>query len=288
MTYKEVLSWMYAQLPMYQQKGASAHSGKLESIIENNNDFKIIINYDLANLETDNVGDLSDNPSISNNNNNFLESVKNIFNHCKSIFPHRFFDILYQNEDIFNNETNTEFLPDITFSALYFDTTSSATKETLWKYLQLILFTIVTTIDNKESFGNNEKLFEAINGDEFKNKLQETVKEMEHLFNFKNNDDTEKPEKTDISNANSFNFNKLFEGMNIDSSNINFNNLPDSNTIHDHINNLINGKLGSLAKELAEETTKDLDLDVENITDVNDLFKQLFKNPNKLKNLGTF
>ena len=34
MTYKEVLSWMYAQLPMYQQKGASAHSGKLESIID--------------------------------------------------------------------------------------------------------------------------------------------------------------------------------------------------------------------------------------------------------------
>ena len=260
-------------------------SDKLDTIIENNNDFKIIINYDLANLETDNVGDLSDNPSISNNNKNFLESVKNIFNHCKSIFPHRFFDILYQNEDIFNNETNTEFLPNITFSTLYFDTTSSATKETLWKYLQLILFTIVTTIDNKESFGNNEKLFEAINGDEFKNKLQETVKEMENLFNFKNNDDTEKPEKTDISNANSFNFNKLFEGMNIDSSNINFNNLPDSNTIHDHINNLINGKLGSLAKELAEETTKDLDLDVENITDVNDLFKQLFKNPNKLMSL---
>ena len=40
----------------------------------------------------------------------------------------------------------------------------------------------------------------------------------------------------------------------------------------DHINNLINGKIGALAKELAEETTKDLNLDAENITDVNDIF----------------
>tara|TARA_R110002033_G_scaffold166331_2_gene204934 strand:- start:21153 stop:22364 length:1212 start_codon:yes stop_codon:yes gene_type:complete len=33
MTYKEVLSWMFAQLPMYQQKGTTAHSGKLDAII---------------------------------------------------------------------------------------------------------------------------------------------------------------------------------------------------------------------------------------------------------------
>ncbi len=33
MTYKEVLSWMFAQLPMYQQKGISAHSGKLDAIV---------------------------------------------------------------------------------------------------------------------------------------------------------------------------------------------------------------------------------------------------------------
>jgi len=33
MTYTEVLSWMFAQLPMYQHKGISAHSGKLEAIL---------------------------------------------------------------------------------------------------------------------------------------------------------------------------------------------------------------------------------------------------------------
>ena len=63
------------------------------------------------------------------------------------------------------------------------------------------------------------------------------------------------------------------------------NSLPDSNTIHDHINKLINGKIGSLAKELAEETTKDLDIDIENLKDPQDLYKKLFKNPTKLMDL---
>tara|TARA_R110002051_G_scaffold94647_7_gene164547 strand:- start:30 stop:1241 length:1212 start_codon:yes stop_codon:yes gene_type:complete len=33
MTYQEVLNWMFAQLPMYQQKGTIAYSGKLDGII---------------------------------------------------------------------------------------------------------------------------------------------------------------------------------------------------------------------------------------------------------------
>ena len=40
-----------------------------------------------------------------------------------------------------------------------------------------------------------------------------------------------------------------------------------------------------MAKELAEETSKDLDMDMENVTDVNDVFTKLFKNPAKLMNL---
>ncbi len=34
MTYRETLEWMFAQLPMYQQKGASAYNGKLQGIQE--------------------------------------------------------------------------------------------------------------------------------------------------------------------------------------------------------------------------------------------------------------
>tara|TARA_B100000579_G_scaffold287635_1_gene238575 strand:+ start:565 stop:1938 length:1374 start_codon:yes stop_codon:yes gene_type:complete len=241
---------------------------KVESIINNDIDLKTIINYEL--------------PDNQEYDEKFISCVENIFNYCKSVYPVNFFNILYQNQDMFKDDSNTEFLPNIQFSELFFDTTSDNTKETLWKYLQLILFSIITNIEDKESFGNNEKLFEAINSDEFKNKLEETVKNMEGLFNFNNTSDEN---SGDVSNSDPFNFNKVFESMNIDPSNVG--NLPDTDTIHDHINKLINGKLGSLAKELAEETTKDLGLDVENITDVNDLFKKLFQNPNKLMSLVT-
>ena len=180
------------------------------------------------------------------------------------------------------------------------------------KYLQLVLFSIITSVDNKEYFGNNNQLFEAINSDEFRNKLQDTVKDMEKVFNFKNmNFGYDNSSNTNDNNDNSVNFEKMFNSIHKDLSNINFdnitdnsnnpfdfenifknmnnsvendnsenkfNNLPDSDTIFSHINNLINGKIGSLAKELAEETSKDLDMDMENVTDVNDVFTKLFKN----------
>ena len=61
--------------------------------------------------------------------------------------------------------------------------------------------------------------------------------------------------------------------------------MPDPKEIHDHISGIMNGKLGELAKELAEETAKDFDLTEENIKDPKDIFKTLFKNPQKLMNL---
>ena len=258
---------------------------KTKSIIESNKDFVKIINYDLH-----------DSVDLNNIDTEFVVSSENIFKYCISLFPERFFDILYQNDEIFlqSSEVNTNFLPNIDFKDIYYDTTSEQTKETLWKYLQLILFTIITCVENPESFGNNEKLFSAINNDEFKNKLQDTVKEMEKIFNFKKHksDETDETYETDEKNEKNekdendmFNFEKLFNSMNIDSSNSTFNNLPDVESIHDHINNIMNGKIGCLAKELAEETTKDLDIDTENIKDVNDVFKQLFKNPNKLMSI---
>jgi hypothetical protein len=238
---------------------------KTEAIILKNPDLTNILNHAFNVTDDDLTRDSE-----------LVVSMTNLFNYCKKIFPPKFLDVLYQNEEIFTVDTELCFLPDINFSDLYFDTTTITIKETLWKYLQLILFSIITNVHDKESLGNNNKLFEAINGDKFKDKLQETIKSMESLFSQKASTDC--AESIDVSNANPFE--NLFGSMNIDPSNIG--NIPDTDTIHDHINKLINGKLGNLAKELAEETAKDLDLDVENITDVDDLFKNLFKDPTKL------
>jgi len=187
------------------------------------------------------------------------ESVEKIYEHFKKVLPERFFDILYKNEDMFQKEEiNTEFLPGIDFKKLWKEDISQKTKETIWKYLQLILFTVIGKVDSQDSFGDTAKLFEAINEDELKEKLEET---MSNLQNMMGGDDI------------------------IDVSGIDMENLPRPEQIQDHINGLLDGKLGNLAKEIAEETAQELNFDTENATSVNDVFQQLFKNPGKLMNL---
>ena len=44
------------------------------------------------------------------------ESATKLYEHCLNVYPERFFDILYQNADIFTkDDVNTEFLPGIEF-----------------------------------------------------------------------------------------------------------------------------------------------------------------------------
>jgi hypothetical protein len=191
------------------------------------------------------------------------KSAKIIFEFCQKKIPPRFFDILYQNEDIFKEDSDldTEFLPQIHFKNLWQCDISDKTRETIWKYLQLITFSIVGTLENKEAFGDTAKLFEAINEDEFKGKLEETLSQMKDLF--------------DISG----NFSEgLGEGLSSED-------IPDPNKLQEHITGMLDGKLGQLAREIAEETASDLNMDFDNTTDMKDVFQKLVKNPTKLMGL---
>ena len=53
---------------------------------------------------------------------------------------------------------------------------------------------------------------------------------------------------------------------------------------------MLDGKLGRLAKEIAEETAESINMDMENVTDMKDVLNNLIKNPAKLmglvKNVG--
>ena len=53
----------------------------------------------------------------------------------------------------------------------------------------------------------------------------------------------------------------------------------------------MDGKLGKLAKEIADDTAAELDIDPDNVKDVGDVFQKLFKDPSKLmgivKNVGS-
>jgi hypothetical protein len=197
-------------------------------------------------------------------------SISILFNFCKKKYPPRFFEILYQNDEIFEEDSSvdTEFLPHIHFKNLWqFDITQK-TREAIWKYLQLILFSIVNTIENKEMFGDTAKLFESINEDEFKSKLEETFTKMQDIFS-QNND----KKNASTNDENTF------------GSNINMDNLPNADDIHVRLTGMLDGKLGKLAKEIAEETAENLDIDMENTSDMKDVFNNLIKNPNKLMGL---
>ena len=103
-------------------------------------------------------------------NNSEKENIAFLFDFCKKKMPPRFFDILYQNETMFNDPTiDTEFLPFIHFKDLFSFQISQKTRDTIWKYLQIILFSIIGTLENKEAFGDTAKLFEHIDEEEFKN-----------------------------------------------------------------------------------------------------------------------
>lgn len=184
--------------------------------------------------------------------------IEVLHKYCCELYPQHFFNILYQKEDIFLDHSNNYFfLPNINFNEIWKQEISDNTRNIIWKYLQLILFTISRDLNSDKSFGDAAKLFEAIDEEELSKKLEESMKEMSEMFDFSAN---------------------IFE----DISNGSFSNedLPDPDDIKNHLTGILDGKLGRLANEIAEETTKELNIDDD--SNVNDIFNNLFKNPTKL------
>ena len=126
-------------------------------------------------------------------------------------------------------------------------------------------------MENKDMFGDTAKLFEGIGEDEFKSKLAETMEKMQELFEGTGENGGETGA----------------DGVGTESAGAT---MPNAEEIHQHIAGMLDGKLGSLAKEIAEETASDLNMDMDNVTDMKGVFSNLMKNPNKLmglvKNVG--
>ena len=64
------------------------------------------------------------------------------------------------------------------------------------------------------------------------------------------------------------------------------NNMPNLANLQDNLRNLFNGKIGSLAKEMAEEIADDFKdlIDENDVQDPKDVIKKLMKNQEKSKN----
>jgi hypothetical protein len=237
--------------------------------------------------------------------------VESLYNYCCTIYPEFFFDILYNNEDIFDihYEKSTCFLPCVDFKSLYnCEGISESTKKTIWNYLQLILMIIIQSIQSKENFGDiTQQLFSGVNEENLYGKIKETI---ENLSNFFDMPSTEKESKDNLPGEENGNAKRgggdddATEAGNEEdkdeeeddgnpfSSFFSKKKMPDIKEIYDHLSTLFNGKIGGLAKELAEEISKDMNdmfgsenENGESIKNSKDVIQQLLKNPEKMTNI---
>lgn len=234
-----------------------------------------------------------------------MKEYEDLFLYSMKIYPERFFDILYQNDEIFEpqNMTPTQFLPQVEFKMLFTcDNITPTIKQTIWKYLQLVLMTIMSSVKDKADFGEAANIFDGIDEDELQGKLNDTIESLGDFFkkmestDTSANEDGENPIGQDTENL----FTNMFSNMaeqftgktdNQDgkSSGETKSNIPSADDINDHLKGIFNGKIGSLAKELADELSGDImgmmEGDENNMKDTGDIFKKLMKNPKKIIDL---
>ena len=168
-----------------------------------------------------------------------------IYKYCVTVYPERFFDILYQNADIFSDkpDVNVNFLPNVDFKILYnSEGVTENIRKTIWKYLQLVLFTVVGSVKDKSTFGDSMNMFEGIDEKDLQEKLGETMEGLNDFFkDMGKNESSEGESSTGQEQSTPFNMN----GM------------PNMENMQEHLHTLFNGKIGSLAKEMAEEISGD-------------------------------
>lgn len=236
--------------------------------------------------------------------------MDSLLQHCLAVYPERFFDILNQNADIFahDSDVNTMFLPGVEFKALFHcEGITDKTRESLWKYLQVILFMLVGSIHDKSDFGPSMNLFDGVSEEELQDKLKDVMESLGTFFNKASDSEAGKGEEDD-------NFEKAFSaffGGESASTNdqpttedaaessddeddpfkkkTSFPSIPKPEEIHKHLMELFNGKIGKLAKELAEDLGEDfaatLGEDMKDAKSTQEVLSKLMKDPKKVSGL---
>jgi len=233
------------------------------------------------------------------------EELETLFLFCSKVYPARFFDILYQNEDIFveGSDQDVYFFPNMSFRLIFnSEGLSENSKKIIWKYLQLMLFTVVGTVHNKAEFGETADLFAGIDENELQTKLNETMMNLTGFFENLTNPDEKtesnpdektesnpdektesNPDEKTESNPDTDPFANVFKNM------PNMEGMPDISNLQDTLKTLFEGKIGALAKEMAEDIADDfkdvLGNDMDNASNPQDIIKKLMKNPAKVSKL---
>jgi hypothetical protein len=226
------------------------------------------------------------------------DEYERLFQYTMVLYPERFFDILYQNADIFkpDSEINVQFLPKVDFKLLYHcEGISDSTRASLWKYLQVILFTVVGSVKDKANFGDSMNLFEGIDESELQTKLKDAMGSIGDFFGKMESDSDKKNDKKSDSDNKEAEDVEEDEEDKEDSKPFNPKNffgsggIPNPESLHEHLKNLFDGKIGKLAKELAEEISEDFSKtfgeDMSDMKSTQDVFSKLMKNPEKISGL---
>jgi len=226
------------------------------------------------------------------------DQLEILFTFCSKVYPARFFDILNQNEDIFKEDSDEDvyFFPNMSFRLVFnSEGLSENSKKVVWKYLQLMLFTIVGTMDDKSMFGETASMFEGIDEDELQEKLNDAMLNITGLFgnmdagtgadksaaDTDNADDGSPGESSGMPNMEGFK--NMFNNM------PNMEGMPDLDNLQSSLKSMFEGKIGELAKEMAEDIAGDfkdvLGDDIDTNANPQDILKKLMKNPAKISNL---
>jgi len=197
----------------------------------------------------------------------------NVYDYCLTIYPNHFFDILYEKMSLFDD--SVYLLPNIDFSLLMKDEKiSDKSRNTLWKYLQLILFYVVEKNNPMKNSAHE--------------KMEETMENMKNMFKQNDLSNTIHSMFGDLSNNPMFgdlSNNPMFGDL---SNNPMFGDLSNNPMFGDLSNNpmdkMMNGKIGEIAKEIAQETANDFG-------NPEDFMNSIMKDPSKMmglvKNIGS-
>ena len=204
-----------------------------------------------------------------------------LFAHCSTVYPERFFDILNQDAAIFSSESTvaTTFLPNVEFKMLYNCAgITDKTRESIWKYLQVIMFLVVGSMKDKMDFGDAMNMFENMNEEDLHKKMEDAMNNIGDFFGHLNDTESAAPEPANTESRNTFTDKKTFDDLKDQLSGIN-----------EHLRGMFDGKIGRLAKELAEDLGSDfantLGADFGNARSTKDILAKLMKNPQQISGL---
>tara|TARA_B110000093_G_C12960153_1_gene406860 strand:+ start:1340 stop:2845 length:1506 start_codon:yes stop_codon:yes gene_type:complete len=208
-----------------------------------------------------------------------------LYQYCLDIYPELFFQILYQNDEFFeiSNADKTFMLPNVNFSRLYnMEGVTENTKQSVWKYLQLVLFSVIGSVKESETFGESASMFEGMDEKELHGKLADAMKDIGNFFTTveetvpKTSDDPEEKMETETETETEMNesFTEFAESFtkemgNVDEMQNNMNKMFDKIFSNESDNN------NNTEKEKEKEKEKEPSFNPENLPDAENIHEHI-------------